>query len=44
MLRGLQEVGAPRISRQWIHEDGKVVSSMQWLHLPPGDIRGTHFC
>ena len=25
-------------------EGGKVVSLMHWLHLPPGNSPGTHFC
>jgi len=34
----LQEVEAPRISRQAAHEGGKVVSPMNWLPLPPQEI------
>jgi hypothetical protein len=30
----LQEVEATGISRQPVHEDGEVVSSMHWLPLP----------
>jgi hypothetical protein len=41
---GLQEVEAPRISRQSAHEGGKVVSPMHRLPLSPGDIPGTRFC
>jgi hypothetical protein len=40
---GLQEVETPRISRQSVHEGGKVVSRTHWVPLPPGDIPGTHF-
>jgi len=25
-------------------EGGKVVSLTHWLHLPPGNSPGTHFC
>jgi len=32
---GLQEVEAPRISRQSAYEVGKVVSPMHWPPLPP---------
>jgi hypothetical protein len=35
MLLGLQDVGTPRISRQWAHEGVKVVSCMHWLPLSP---------
>jgi hypothetical protein len=31
---GLQKVEAPRISKQMVHEDGRVVSSMHWPPLP----------
>jgi hypothetical protein len=41
---GLQEVEAPRISKQSAREPGKVVSRTHWPPLPPGDIPGTHFC
>jgi hypothetical protein len=41
---GLQEVEAPRISRQSAHEGGKAVSPTHRPPLLPGDIRGTHFC
>jgi hypothetical protein len=36
----LQEVEAPRISRQFTHKGAKVVSPMHWLPLPPhqGDV------
>jgi hypothetical protein len=40
----IQEVEAPRISRQSAYEGGRVVSPMQRPPLPPGDIPGTHFC
>ena len=33
-----------QISRQSAHEGGKVVSPTQRPPLPPGNIRGTHFC
>jgi hypothetical protein len=32
---GLQEVEAARISRQSVHEGGKVVSPTHWRPLPP---------
>jgi hypothetical protein len=35
-LRGFEEVEAPRISRQSVHEDGKVVSPK---HRPPVQLR-----
>jgi hypothetical protein len=41
---GFQEVVALRISRQSVHEGGKVVSATHLPSLPPGRIRGTHFC
>jgi hypothetical protein len=41
---GLQEVKAPRISRQPAYESGQIVSPMNRPPLPPGDISGTHFC
>ena len=45
---GLQEVEAPRISRQSAHENGNIVNLRSPLHnqppLPPGNIPGTHFC
>ena len=41
---GLQNVEAPRISRQSAHEGGKVVSPIQRPPLPPGDTPITHFC
>jgi hypothetical protein len=34
---GLQEVEAPRISRQAAYEGGKVVSPTPWPLLPTGD-------
>jgi hypothetical protein len=37
---GLQEVGAPRISRQSAHEGGKVVSFRDQPPLCPGDFPG----
>jgi hypothetical protein len=43
-MLGLQEVEAPRISRQLAHEGGKVVSPMHRLPSPPGETPGTHFC
>jgi len=42
--QGLQEVEASRISRQSAYEGGKIVSRKHRLSLPPGNIRGTHFC
>jgi hypothetical protein len=33
-----------KISKQSIHEGGKVVSPMHRPPLPPGNIPGTHFC
>jgi hypothetical protein len=39
-----QEVEAPRISRHLGYEGGKVVSPMQRLPSPPGNIPCTHFC
>ena len=33
-----------QISRQSAHEGGKVVSPTHRPPLPPGNIRGTHFC
>jgi hypothetical protein len=41
---GLQEVEAPRISRQSAHEGGKVVSPTHRPSLPPEKIPCTHFC
>jgi hypothetical protein len=41
---GLQEVEAPRISRQTVHEGGTIVSCTQLPPLPPEDTPGTHFC
>jgi hypothetical protein len=41
---GLQEVEAPRISRQSAHECGKVGSSTHRPSLPPGDSPVTHSC
>jgi hypothetical protein len=38
---GLQGVEAPRISRQSVYEDCKVISTMHRLTLPPGDISDT---
>jgi len=38
---GLQEVDAPRISRQSAHEGGKIVSLRGRSPLFPGDIPGT---
>jgi hypothetical protein len=43
----VQEVKAPKISRQSAHEGGKVVSPTHRPPLPPpppGDTPGTHFC
>jgi hypothetical protein len=40
---GFQEVEAPRISRQWEQEGGKVISPTHQPLLPPGDTPGTHF-
>jgi hypothetical protein len=40
---GLQEVEAPRISKQSAQEGGKVVSPTHRPSLPPGRIPGTHF-
>ena len=34
MSLGLQQVEAPRISRQSVHEGGKVVSPVHWPHSP----------
>jgi hypothetical protein len=39
---GLQDVEAPRISRQLAHEGGRFVNPLHWSPLPPGDIHGTH--
>ena len=33
-----------QISRQSVHEGGKVVSLTHWPPLPPENIPGTHFC
>jgi hypothetical protein len=38
------EVKDPRIYRQSGQEGGKVVTSIHWAPLPPGDMLGTHFC
>jgi len=43
-LLGLQQVGAPRISRQLVHEGGKVVSPTHCSPSPPGYIPDTHLC
>jgi hypothetical protein len=41
MPLGLQQVEAPRISKQSAHEGGKAVTTG---HIyPPGDIPATHF-
>ena len=40
---GLQEVEAPRISRQSAHEGSKAASPTHRPSLPPGKIPGTHF-
>jgi hypothetical protein len=42
----LQEVEAPRISRQSAHEGGKAVSPKLWPHLPTKvvGVPGTHYC
>jgi len=40
---GLQEVEAPRISIQSVHEGGKFIRPMHWLPLAPGDTLGTYF-
>jgi len=34
----------PQISKQQLHEGGKVVNSTYRPPLPPGNIAGTHFC
>jgi hypothetical protein len=39
----MQEVEAPKISRQSAQGGGKVVSSTHRSRLPPGDTSGTHF-
>jgi hypothetical protein len=44
MALGLQQVEAPRMSKQTTYESGEVFSSMHWLPLPPRNIPGTHFC
>jgi len=41
-LLGLQEFGAPRISRQLAREGGKVVSPTHCSPSPPGYIHDTH--
>jgi len=42
---GLQEVEAPRISRELALEGGMVVSpTHRPPSLPPGEITGSHFC
>jgi len=41
---GLQEVEAPRISRQSTHKGGKVISPTHRPSLPAGDTPGSHFC
>jgi hypothetical protein len=33
-----------QISRKLAHECDKVVRTMHWLPLPPGNIPGTHYC
>jgi hypothetical protein len=43
-LLGLQEVGAPRISRQLAHEGGKVVSPTHRPSLSSGAIPDANFC
>ena len=43
-LLGLQEFGAPRISRHLAYEGGKVVSPMHCSPSPPGYIPDTHLC
>jgi len=43
-LLGLQEVEAPRISRQLVHEGGKVVSPTNRPPLPPREIPDANFC
>ena len=43
-LFGLQEVGAPRISRQSAHEGGKVVNPTHRPPLPLGHVHCTNFC
>ena len=41
---GLQEVKAPKISRQSAYEGGMVVSPTHRPSLRPGKIPGTHLC
>jgi len=41
---GLQEVEAPKTSRQSVPEYGKGVNTTHRPPLPSGDIPGTHFC
>ena len=41
---GLQEIKAPWISRQSVHEGGKFVSPTQQPSLPPRHIPRSHFC
>ena len=41
---GIQQAGAPRISRQSAHKGGKIVSPTHRPPLPPGKIPRTHFC
>jgi len=41
---GLQKVETPGISRQSVHEGGKVVSPTHRSPLTSGDIPGTRFC
>jgi hypothetical protein len=41
---GIGKVEAPRISIQWTHKDGEVVSLTQQPPLPPEDTSGTLFC
>ena len=41
---GLQEVEAPRISRQFEHKDGQVVSLSAGRPYPAGNIPCNYFC
>jgi hypothetical protein len=41
---GVQNVEAPRISRQSVREGGKLVSLKLRPPLPPGKIPGSYFC
>jgi hypothetical protein len=43
MPLGIQEVEAPRISRQSINEYARIVSPTLRLPLPSGDLLGSHF-